>query len=95
MTDSENFGFLQEENPTELRKQILGLETLLELTRSLMVIQERNRLDGFLLLTVMGMLSVSRAILLTVVNGEDRFRVYTRGVNRAVASGHRNGWPGR
>ena len=80
MIDSENLGFLQEENPMELRKQILGLETLLELTRSLMVIQERNRLDGFLLLTVMGMLSVSRAILLTVVNGEDRFRVYTRGV---------------
>jgi len=80
MTESENIGFLREENPVELRKQILGLETLLELTRSLMVIQERNRLDGFLLLTVMGMLSVSRAILLTVENGEDRFRVYARGV---------------
>ncbi len=80
MTESENIGFLREENPAELRKQILGLETLLELTRSLMVIQERSRLDGFLLLTVMGMLSVSRAILLTVENGEDRFRVYARGV---------------
>ncbi|MFH1279112.1 MAG: HAMP domain-containing sensor histidine kinase [Candidatus Eisenbacteria bacterium] len=71
---------VERENPADLRKRILGLETLLELTRSLMVVQDRSRLESFLLLTVMGLLSVSRAILLTRDGGEDRFRMTARGL---------------
>ncbi|MBM3320654.1 MAG: HAMP domain-containing histidine kinase [Candidatus Eisenbacteria bacterium] len=80
MAETEYLDFLGEENPTALRKHILGLETLLDLTRSLMVIQDRRTLDGFLLLTAMGLLSVSRAILLAPDGSEDRFHLHVRGL---------------
>ncbi len=63
-----------------MHKRVLGLQTLLELSRSLVSVQEARRLDGLVLLTVMGLLSVSRAILLTCQAGEDRFRLYSRGI---------------
>lgn len=63
-----------------MHKRVLGLQTLLELSRSLVSVQEARRLDGLVLLTVMGLLSVSRAILLTCQAGEDRFRLYARGI---------------
>jgi signal transduction histidine kinase len=83
MAENDQDVFLSEENPNALRKHILGLETLLELTRSLMVIQERKTLDGFLLLTAMGLLSVSRAILLTRDPNENKFHLQMRGVRES------------
>jgi len=71
---------LEERDLAALRKRILGLETLLELTRSLVSVQERKRLEGFLMLTVMGILSVSRAILLARLDEEDSFRIHARGL---------------
>lgn len=63
-----------------LQKRILGLETLLELSRSLVSVQDGQRLDGLVLLTVMGLLSVSRAVLMTREQNGDEFHVYCRGV---------------
>ncbi len=73
---------------TSLRKRILGLETLLELSRSLVSVQEARRLDGLILLTVMGLLSVSRAILLAKEVNEDGFRIYARGIREKDAKEH-------
>lgn len=83
MAETEHDDFLNEQNPNALRRHILGLETLLDLTRSLMVIQERKTLDSFLLLTAMGLLSVSRAILLTRDSDENRFQVLARGLRES------------
>ncbi|MBN1825261.1 MAG: HAMP domain-containing histidine kinase [Candidatus Eisenbacteria bacterium] len=63
-----------------LQKRIYGLETLLELTRSLVMVRDRRRIDDFLLLTAMGLFSVSRAILLARDGEEDRFEVVARGL---------------
>lgn len=80
MTETRIDDGVEGEGSGELRKRILGLETLLELTRSLMVVQDRSRLESFLLLTVMGLLSISRAVLLTREGADDRFRVTARGL---------------
>jgi signal transduction histidine kinase len=83
MAETEHDLFPVDEDPTALRKHILGLETLLDLTRSLLVIRDRRTVDSFLLLTVMGVLSIPRAILLTRDGNEDRFRVHVRGLREA------------
>ncbi|MFH1679810.1 MAG: HAMP domain-containing sensor histidine kinase [Candidatus Eisenbacteria bacterium] len=87
MAETEHDFLTSEENPAALRKHILGLETLLDLTRSLMVIQDRRTIDSFLLLTVMGILSVSRAILLTRDGNEDRFHLHVRGLRESEIRG--------
>lgn len=63
-----------------LEKRILGLETLLELTRSMVSVRDRRRIDEFLLLTVMGLFSVSRAILLVRQGDGDRLEPVVRGL---------------
>ncbi len=71
---------IENHDSRSLQKRILGLETLLELSRSLVSVQDGERLDGLVLLTVMGLLSVSRAILLTREPNGDEFHIYCRGV---------------
>ena len=80
MTDSIPRPTADETDAAALQKRILGLETLLELTRSLVMVRDRRRIEDFLLLTVMGLFSVSRAILLVRKGEEDRFTATVRGL---------------
>ena len=72
--------FSGEQDTNALRKRILGLETLLELTRSMVLVQDRKGINDFLLLTVMGLFSVPRAILLTLSRDSGKFDIYAHGL---------------
>ncbi len=87
MAGMDLYGTMEDAEPRTLRKRILGLETLLELSRSLVSVREVERLDGLVLLTVMGLLSVSRAVLLTRDRENDSFHVFCRGIRDADVAG--------
>lgn len=72
--------FTGEQDTNALQKRILGLETLLELTRSMVLVQDRKGINDFLLLTVMGLFSIPRAILLTLSEDKEKFEIYAHGM---------------